>query len=86
MAVKATKRSIWRWILGATVTALLVAVFTAPLGSSGVCPSHGECHIWQTNVLVFPVPEWLWLVATPVAFLAVIVAGIRSGRRASPPR
>jgi len=76
-------RSIWRWILIAVVTTGIVALFTAPLGSGGVCGASGECRTWQTTILSFPVTEWLWIGASIAALVAVLGLGLGVSRRSS---
>ena len=74
-------RPLWRWILTAAVTAGIVALFTAPFGTGGVCGASGECRTWQTTILSLPVVGWLWIVASIAAFVAVLALGLVAKRR-----
>lgn len=72
---------LWRrWAIRAVLAGLIVAFLTAPVGSAGVCRDPGECLIWQTNIVLIPVPAWLWIVAGVAAFLAVLAVGFFRSR------
>ncbi len=76
-----TGRMGWRWLVGATITAVVGVILTAPVGICGVCPSsEGDCQIWRTNFFMIPVPDWLWAVVAFAAFLVVLAIGWAKNR------